>query len=118
MKACRSVCGGDGLSNPSAAGDLADDSPGAAPVQPPPVRGQEHGPVGAFADGQVDRPCGARRQRDGNDLAALSGDRQRPVPALEAQVLDVGAGRLGDSQAVQRQQGNQRVVGTGPVDPS
>jgi hypothetical protein len=27
-------------------------------------------------------------------LAALAGDHQRPVPALQAQVLDVGAGGL------------------------
>ncbi|MGH3232105.1 MAG: hypothetical protein ACRDOH_02260 [Streptosporangiaceae bacterium] len=53
------------------AGGLADDPPGAAPVQPPTVCGQEHRPASAFADGQVDRPGGARRQRDGHDLAAL-----------------------------------------------
>jgi len=64
------------------------------PVQPPPVRGQEHRPFGALADGQVDRPRRARRQRDDDDLAALAGDRQRPVPALQAQLLDVGAGGL------------------------
>jgi hypothetical protein len=46
----------DGLADPGAAGDRADDPPGAVPVQPPAVRGQEHRPAGAFADGQVDRP--------------------------------------------------------------
>jgi hypothetical protein len=35
------------------------------------VRGQEHRPARALADGQVDRPGGARRQRDRDDLAAL-----------------------------------------------
>jgi hypothetical protein len=64
------------------------------PVQPPAVPGQEHGPVGALADGQIDRPGGARCQRDGDDLAALAGDGQRPVAALQAQVLDVRAGGL------------------------
>jgi len=43
------------------AGSAPDDPPGAVPVQPPPVRGQEHRPFGVFADGQVDRPGGARR---------------------------------------------------------
>jgi hypothetical protein len=56
--------------------------------------GKEDGAVAAFSGGQVDRPGGAGRQRDGDDLAALAGDRQGPVPALEAQVLDVSAGGL------------------------
>jgi len=38
---------GDGLGDPGPARDLADDPPGAVPVQPPPVSGQEEGPVGA-----------------------------------------------------------------------
>jgi hypothetical protein len=54
------------------------------PVQPPAVRGQEHRPAGAVADGQVDSPRRARR--DGDDLAALTGNRQGPVPALQAAV--------------------------------
>ena len=84
--------GRDGLGDPGAARGLADDPPGAMPVQAPPVGSQEHRPAGAFADGQVDRPGGTRGQRDGDDLAALAGDGQRPVPAFQAQVLDVRAG--------------------------
>jgi len=103
--------GRDGLADSRAAGGLADDPPGAVPVQPSPVRGQEHRAAGPFPDGQVDRAGGARRQRDGDDLAALAGDRQGPVAALEAQVLDVGAGGLGDPQAVEREQGDQRMLG-------
>jgi hypothetical protein len=34
--------GRDGLGDPGAAGGLADDPPGAVPVQPPTVHGQEH----------------------------------------------------------------------------
>jgi hypothetical protein len=90
--------GRDRLADPGAAGDLADDPPGAVPVQPPPVMGQEHRPVCALGGDQVDRPGGARRQRDGDHLAALAGDGQRPVPAFQAEVLDVGAGGLGDPQ--------------------
>jgi hypothetical protein len=74
---------GDGLADPGASGDLADDPAGAVPVQPPPVRGQEHRPAGALADRQVDRPGGARCKRDRDDLAALAGDRQDPVPAVQ-----------------------------------
>jgi hypothetical protein len=33
------------------------------------------------------------------------------VPAIQAQVLDVGARRFGDPQPVQREQGDQRVLG-------
>ena len=108
--------GRDGLGDPGAAGDLADDPPGAVPVQPRPVRGQEHRPVRALADGQVDRPGSARRQRDGDHLAALAGDRESPVPALQAQVLDVGASGLRYPQPVQCGQGDQRMLGrrTGP----
>jgi hypothetical protein len=90
----------DRFGDPGSAGGLADDPPGAVPVQPPPVRSQEHRPVRAFADGEVDRPGGARCQRDGDDLASLAGDGQGPVPAFEAQVLDVGAGCFGDPQPV------------------
>jgi len=91
--------GRDGLGDPGAAGGLADDPPGAVPVQPPPVRGQEHRPFGALADGQVYRPGGAWRQRDGDHLAALTGDRHRPVPAFQAQLLDVGTGGFGAARA-------------------
>jgi hypothetical protein len=76
--------GSDDLGDPGAAGGLPDDPSGALPVQAPTVRGQEHRPASVFADGQVDRPGRAQRQRDGDYLATLTGDRQRPVPALQA----------------------------------
>jgi hypothetical protein len=101
----------DGLADPGAAGSAADDPPGAVPVQPPLVRGQEHRTFDPLADGQVDRAGGPRCQRDGDGLAALAGDGQRPVPALQAQVLDVSAGGLGDPQAIEREQGDQRMLG-------
>ena len=50
------------------------------------------------------------RQRDGDDLAALAGNRQGPVPAFQAQVLDIGAGGLRYPQPVQREQRDQRVL--------
>jgi hypothetical protein len=53
---------------------------------------------------------GARRQRDGDHFAALAGDGQGPVPALQAQVLDVRAGGFGHPQAVQGEQGDQRML--------
>ena len=83
-------------------------------LQPAPASSQEDRAPGPLADGQVDRPDGTRRQRDGDDLAALSGDGQCPVPSLQAQVLEVGAGRFGDPQPVQCQQGHQACSVGGP----
>jgi hypothetical protein len=100
----------DRLADLGAVRDPAEDPPGAVPVQPPPICGQEHGAIDAFRDGQVDRPGSARRKRDGDDLAALAGDRQRPVPALQAQMLDTGAGGLRDPKPIQGEQGDQRVL--------
>src|SRR5262249_61504710 len=51
---------------------------------------QEERPVAALADGQVDRLRGTGCERDGDHHAALAGDHQRAVPALDAQGLDVG----------------------------
>jgi len=53
--------GRDGLGDPSAPGYPLDHPPGAVPVRPMPVRGQEHRPVSTLADGQVDRPGGTPR---------------------------------------------------------
>src|SRR4029077_12017097 len=106
--ACLKVCGpmalviparrggGGGGGGGGAAGALADDRGSPVAVQPTAVRGQEDRPRAAFADGQVDRSRGTRRERDGDDLPALAGDHQRPVPALDAHGLDVGAGGFGN----------------------
>jgi hypothetical protein len=104
----------DGLGDPGTAGGPADGPPGAVPVQSATVGGQEDGALAALADGQVDRPGGVRRQWDGDDLAALAGDHQGTVPALDAQRLDVGARGLGDSQPVQGQQGDECMLGGRP----
>ena len=106
--------GRDGLADPGAAGDPANDPSGAVPVQPLAISGQEHRAASVLADGQVDRPGHARRQRNGDDLAALTRDGQGPVAALQAQVLDVGAGCLGYPQAVQPEQGDKGMLGRRP----
>ena len=106
--------GRDGLPDPGLARHAADDPPGAVPVQPPPVPGQEHRSFGSLSDRQVDGPGSPRCQRDGHHLAALASDRESPVAALEAQVLDVGARGLGDPQPVQGEQRDQRVHGRQP----
>jgi len=104
----------DALGDPGAVGHSLDDPGGAVPVQPPPVLGEEERPFGALAGGQVDRAGGARGERDGDDLAALAGDDQGAVAALQAQVLDVRPRRRGHAQAVEREQGDQRGSAGGP----
>ena len=63
----------DRLGDPGAAGHPADHPPSAVPVQPSAISGQEDRSLAALADGQVDRPRGARRERDGDHFAALCG---------------------------------------------
>jgi hypothetical protein len=110
MNACRRVCGPTGLV--TRRGWLpADDPGGAVPVQPLFVRAGEDRSFHALSNGQVDRPRGAWRERDGDNLAALAGDNQGSVPAFDAQFLDAGAGGFGHPEPVERQQGDQRVLG-------
>ncbi len=97
------------LGDPGPAGGASDDPARAVAVQPPAIRSQEDRAFGALAGGQVDRPGSARRERDGDDLAALPGDHQSAVPALHAQGLDVSAGRFGDPQPVEGEQGDKRM---------
>src|SRR5204862_7208056 len=85
--------------------------PGAVAIQPLPVAATEDWPLTALTDGQVDRPGGARRERDGDDLAALAGNYQGPVPALDAQGPDVGTDGFGHPQPVEGQQRDERVLG-------
>jgi hypothetical protein len=75
------------------------------------VRGEEDRTVGALADGLVDRPGRAWRQRDRDDLAALAQDGQGRMGPLEAERFDVGAQRLGHPQPVDRQQRHQGMLG-------
>jgi hypothetical protein len=71
--------GPDRLGDSGADGHPADDPGGAVPVQPLSVGGEEDRSFRAFADDQVDRPCGAGRERDGDDLATLTGDNKGPA---------------------------------------
>lgn len=71
---------------------------------------QEDRPFAAFADREVECPCGAGREGDHHDLAAFAHDREGPMAALEAEAFDVRAGCFGDPQAVQAQETDQRVV--------
>ena len=73
---------GDELADPGLAGSPADDPPGSMPVQPSAI-GQEHRFLSALPDGQVDRPDGPRRERNGHDLSAQPAS-QPAAPPLRA----------------------------------
>jgi hypothetical protein len=109
MNACRRVYGPTGLVIPARLATRR--TTRAAPCRPLFVRAGEDRSLGALSNGQVDRPRGAWRERDGDNLAALAGDNQGSVPAFEVQVLDAGAGGFGHPEPVERQQGDQRVLG-------
>ena len=92
---------------PGPAGDAAHDPAGGVTVEPAAVGAEEDRSFAAFADGEVDGPGGAGRERDGDDLAALAQDGQGAVAALEAEAFDVGAGRFGDPQPVEGEQADR-----------
>jgi len=75
------------LGDAGTTGDAPPDAPGAVPVEPSAICGQEDRSFAALADGQVNRAGGTRCQRDGDDIAALARDHQRTVSALGAESL-------------------------------
>ena len=83
MNACLSVWGVTVLAIPARRAVLRTIRPAPCRSSRRPSTARNTGPSGPFPDGQVDRPRGPRRQRDGHDLAALAGDGQSPVTALE-----------------------------------
>ena len=101
MKAWRRVCGPIFLASPARRATRRTIL--AAPCRSSRLRsrGGEARSFAAFADGQVDRAGGPRRERDNGFPAALAGNRQGPVAALGAQSLDVRAGGLGHARPVQ-----------------
>ena len=67
------------------------------PVHTIAIGAQEDRPVQALADGQIDRPGGARGEWDGDQLAALTQHGQGAVPALETEIVDVRAQSFGSA---------------------
>jgi hypothetical protein len=110
MNACPEGVRADGLVDPGFAGEAADDPPGRVSVQPSPVSAEEGRSVDPFTDGEVDGARGSWGERDGDDLAALAVHGQGAMAAFEAERFDVGAERFGDSQPVDGQQRDERVL--------
>jgi len=98
------------LGDPRPSGDAAHDPTGRVAVDPPPVSSNDDRSLATFAHRQVDGPGRAGRQRDGHDLATLAHDRERAVPSLQPQVLDVSPNGFRDPQPVESQQAEQGVI--------
>lgn len=89
--------GSDSFGDPGPSGGSADDPPGGVTVQAEAVRAAEDGAVHPLADGEVDGPGGAWRQRKRDDLAALAGHGERAMATFETECFDVGAEGLGSA---------------------
>src|SRR5215204_1143480 len=98
------------LGYPCPSGDTPDDTTGRVSIDPLAVGSNEDRSLAAFPDHQIDGAGRAGRHRYGHDLATLAQDRERAVPALQAEVLDVDADGFGHPQAVERQQADQGVI--------
>ena len=101
MKTWRRVYGPIGLLTPASAGDALYDRAGGMAVKAPSIGADEGGSRQALADGEVDSPGCAWRQRHRHNLASFAQHRQRPVAAVEPEGLDVGANSFRDTEAVQ-----------------
>ena len=110
MNAWRRVCGPTRLVIPALRAMRRTIRPAAWRSRRSPSVPVKIGPFAAFTDGEVDGAGGAGRERDDHDLAAFAQDRQRAVAAFEAEGFDVGTGRFGDPETVERQKTDERVV--------
>ena len=93
---------------PSTLADRTNPTVGGAPVQTLPVLAPQDWSLVTLTHDQIDRARRSGNEGNGGGLVALAEDRQRAMPALEGQVLDVGPAGFGDSEAVQAEQHRQR----------
>ena len=105
--------GADRLGDACSPGDASDDPAGTKTVEALPASGGEDRSADPFADGEVDRPGGARGHGYGDGLATLADDGERPMAPFDAESFDVGADRFGDPEAVEGQQRDQGMLGGG-----
>jgi hypothetical protein len=100
----------DPLADLGPTGDASHDPPRRVAVESLTVGIDEDRSLETFADGEVDGPGDAWRERHGDELAALAQHRQGAMTAFLTEGFDVGADRLRNPQPVQRQQRHQGVV--------
>ena len=96
------------VTEPGTLADRANPTVGGASVQTLPILAPQDRSLVTFADDEIHSACRSRDKRDRGRLVALAQDRQRAMPALEGQVLDVRSARFGDLEPVQAQQHRQR----------
>ena len=63
-------------------------------VEPLAIVTEQDRALAPFADREVHGACSAWHERDHRMLAALANDPQRAMPAIEAEISDVGVARL------------------------
>jgi len=80
---------------------------GCMPVHPPAVAVKQDRPAVTVIHGAIDRPADRGGQRNQDDFAAFAADPQDPVAVLLAEIADVRARGLEDSQAQQPQHGTK-----------
>jgi hypothetical protein len=97
----------DALGDPGATGDPAHDPPGGVTAKSRPGGLDEDRTIETVANGQVDGSWGEWHR---GGPSALADHRQRAMPPLQAERVDVGADRLGHAQPVQRKQRHQCMI--------
>ncbi len=83
-----------GLGDPCTPRDASDDSAGAVAVEAAAVNTEEDRALAALTDCEIDRTGRAWGERDRDDFAAFTHNREGSMSAFEAERLDVGTGRL------------------------
>ncbi len=100
----------DPLENPGPSSDASHDPGGAMTIETATAAVTENRAGAVFPDGEIDRPCGSWRERDRHRFAALAMNNECAVPALEAELFDVGTDRFGPAEPVQREQRDQGMI--------
>ena len=90
--------------------DAAHDPGGGVAVELATVVAVQDRALEAFPDDQVDGPGSSWGKWHRHGLAALAEHGECAVPAFERKILDPCSDRFGDTQPVQREQRDQRVI--------
>ena len=102
--------GSDALGDFGSAGDASADPGCGVTVEALTVGAEEEWPFAAFADREIDRTCGTRRERDDHGLGAFTQDRENAVASLETERLDVRPGRFRNAKSIECQQAEERMI--------
>ena len=81
-----------------------------SPIESLPILSLEDRTLGAFADGQVNRPSSSVHQRDYRRFTPLAHDPERSMPLMEGQILDVGSAGFAHPEPIEPEQHGQSRV--------